>query len=69
MPRLDRGIQGSAAVIGSRNLRRGVLDRPDKPGDDTFSVATPAGARAHINYQTRSRCAASCRPSCWQSPR
>ncbi|MDD1520359.1 hypothetical protein DCG74_08435 [Bradyrhizobium sp. WBAH42] len=60
MPRLDRGIQYAAAVVHSHKSRRGVLDRPVKPGDDTVTAA---------NYRTRSRCAASCRLSCWQSLR
>ncbi|QAU42066.1 hypothetical protein XH86_33610 [Bradyrhizobium guangdongense] len=61
MPRLDRGIQYSAAEVGADNCRRGVLGRPVKPGDDTVIAVT--------SYQTRSRCAASCRLSCWRNPR
>jgi hypothetical protein len=38
MPRLDRGIQYSVAAVLSRNIRRGILDRPVKPGDDTEQV-------------------------------
>ncbi|MEH2684370.1 hypothetical protein DXU04_04510 [Bradyrhizobium diazoefficiens] len=60
MPRLDRGIQYSAATVGSHNSRCGVLDRPPS------RAMTPS---MWINYRIRSRSAASCRPSCWQSPR
>src|SRR5580693_356300 len=42
MPRLDRGIQYAAAVVGRAGSKRecaGVLDRPVKPGDDDLFVA------------------------------
>ncbi|PDT60694.1 hypothetical protein Bdiaspc4_00440 [Bradyrhizobium diazoefficiens] len=35
MPRLDRGIQYAAAPR-LRPRRHGILDRPAKPGDDTY---------------------------------
>jgi hypothetical protein len=42
MPRLDRGIQYAAAVVGRAESKRGcsgILDRPVKPGDDNSFVA------------------------------
>jgi len=36
MPRLDRGIQYSAAPVVSYYARHGVLDRPVKPGNDVL---------------------------------
>ncbi|UUO61259.1 hypothetical protein DCM80_20060 [Bradyrhizobium sp. WBOS08] len=44
MPRLDRGIQ-YAAASWINHERRGVLDRPVKPGDDSACV----GARSTIS--------------------
>jgi len=41
MPRLDRGIQYAAAdVVRARSPTQasGILDRPVKPGDDTFGA-------------------------------
>jgi hypothetical protein len=34
MPRFRRGIQYAGLPVCSRNIRRGVLDRPIKSGDD-----------------------------------
>jgi len=41
MPRLDRGIQYAAAPAVSCNARRGILDRPVKPGDDSCVCGLP----------------------------
>jgi len=43
MPRLDRGIQYAAASRPCHN-RRGVLDRPVKPGDDS------SGCGCHVVF-------------------
>jgi hypothetical protein len=38
MPRFKRGIQYSATLVASLNTRRGLLDRPLKPGEDERSL-------------------------------
>ena len=43
MPRLDRGIQ-CAAAYPYPIVVSGILDRPVKPGDDTFRVVSSYAA-------------------------
>ena len=49
MPRLDRGIQYAAARPLDHG-RRGVLDRPVKPGDDTGGVGTASKNPAQLSH-------------------
>ncbi|WFU25348.1 hypothetical protein QA649_03620 [Bradyrhizobium sp. CB1717] len=49
MPRLDRGIQYAAAFPLNHN-RRGVLDRPVKPGDDTVGVGAGSPNLAQLSH-------------------
>jgi len=49
MPRLDRGIQYAAARPLDHN-RRGVLDRPVKPGDDAGCVEAYSPNLAQLSH-------------------
>ena len=49
MPRLDRGIQ-YAAACPLNHSRRGVLDRPVKPGDDTVCVGAVSKNPAQLSH-------------------
>ena len=49
MPRLDRGIQYTAASR-SDHRRLGVLDRPVKPGDDTERVGAHSPNLAQLSH-------------------
>jgi hypothetical protein len=49
MPRLDRGIQYTAAHPLNHS-RLGVLDRPVKPGDDTVGVGALSPNLAQLSH-------------------
>jgi hypothetical protein len=49
MPRLDRGIQYTAACPLDHN-RLGVLDRPVKPGDDTVGAGAHSPNLAQLSH-------------------
>ncbi|RXG94075.1 hypothetical protein EAS62_16345 [Bradyrhizobium zhanjiangense] len=57
MPRLDRGIQYSAAAIRLRNFSRRVLDRPIKSGDDTecAAIAEPNNEKHPVRSHRQGR--------------